>query len=770
MRRLLAVLFFIFFTVTISLRCLADSRDSKQLADSWINSIHDFNASSHKSCQSPAQSETCPKTLSDFVADDSKNSLMGLLKSDEKSCSIVINKSVGYSPTKLLKIYEANEPELQDPAVIASLGACGKRFPEQQANKMISKYFTNQKRLEKASLSYVSELAAIDSILNTQKRPQPDLKKVCSQSSFGNVLRECDFYINKCSPKVNIQNLVNQTSVVLEGITDLKNEIKKLTRAAKQSTSALEKKSLEEKMNLLNIQLKMKEQIVPWINGQKFKRQLKANHSIADAIFAQLKENRTELIKMFEKAQAASRCFRGSGDHDCSPKSLRKTLTATPALPDVVDFKRFKSKDDGYAYYEYESYQKCILDRKTDQDETGHVISSATRDAAISLATLGLGSLATAARSGQVIKDLAQLGMATSQAHFFVSDAEKMVNECLHTASGLESGINAGGGGLQCPQPTQNISRALEFDSCFKQSALTLVSAGSLGVIKFQALKASKNSQPLQKWAPKNEGELKKYFFVHNREVNKNASKMYRNNSEYFTHIAPKHLKSIGKHDLEKFLSFDNLSKNYNYKGVPKEIIDGLTDKQKYASLLSKDGKNVEMSVSDVLYVLWGHSPENISVKIKSAKNATERLHWESMLKLRNFIVASMSGVDEQIMGSIYKNTTNAQGRVELKFIEMLSDLAARKANPITQAELGRPVINTYGFLQKMGASGIIKKISDSGSEEEKLAAKQLVERIGMPEIQRMSEELERGYQSSGLPTKLKYSVMSFLFSYREKL
>ncbi|MCM2282582.1 MAG: hypothetical protein NDI61_12130 [Bdellovibrionaceae bacterium] len=126
-----------------------------------------------------------------------------------------------------------------------------------------------------------------------------------------------------------------------------------------------------------------------------------------------------------------------------------------------------------------------------------------------------------------------------------------------------------------------------------------------------------------------------------------------------------------------------------------------------------------------------------------------------------------MESIDGAIMRPAHQSAGSPRARVELRLLEMMSDLAARKANPITASELGRDVTSARDFITKMGTDGLAKKISDPGSPAEFLAARQLIDRIGRQNIQRMADELESGFQSSGLPTSMKNTLLNALLTWR---
>lgn len=689
--------------------------------------------------------------------------MLGLLKSDEKMCSGHVAESEKFNSARLLKLYQEQSPDVLDRATATRLNDCVRKYPNASANKLVSKYVVHQKRVNNASQAYLTELVAIDSVLGAAGKPaSPKLEEICSKSPSQEILKSCDFLLKKCKEPANLQSLVQQTQDGMQSLSSLTADLSQLqTKVA--SSSGDEQRSLKVKMGLIQIQIDSLERGIPWVQGQKFKDVFKKRKNVQEALIAQLQENRSKIGSRFDRLQEVGRCLRGhDGDH-CEPNELRKDIEEAPPLPNVsIDWKDSGRLQERLAISRYQNYQECILERKADQDRTTAVISSAVQSAVYSLLTLGAGSWLVFSKGAMLAKDLVRLAMVTSQSDLFVTEGEKLVKECLHQSYGLEKVAKTEGPALTCPQPNQNTTKALQYNACLQQGVMTVLAGLPLAQMKITP------TVPPDTWKPKSEHELKKYFGVHVKEVNENAAKLTTSNSKYFSDVAQNNLKTLRKHDLEKFLSFKTLSKDFGYQGVPKEIIQGLKNSDEYMSLLSKDGKNVELSISKTLQILWGESPESLAIKISTAKTAAEKTHWESVLKLRDYLVQTMDVIDGKIMHAVYANVKSADERVELKLIEMLADQAARISNPVTKSELGRPVLSVSNYINKEGGhEWFVKKISEANNPAEREAAIKLINRIGMPELQRMSTELEKTYRGSGLSGQLRYSILVMMFSQR---
>lgn len=272
--------------------------------------------------------------------------------------------------------------------------------------------------------------------------------------------------------------------------------------------------------------------------------------------------------------------------------------------------------------------------------------------------------------------------------------------------------------------------------------------------------RAAQKTTPLSKWSPKTAAEMQAYSSLHIREVRRNSVQFYQRHRDLFQNATAGQLKHIGKHDLEKVLEFKELAKSYGYKGVPKEITEDLFEFGDLVGKKSRDGKFIELSIADSLKMLWGQNLGSLVSLIQGAKTMAEKKHWEAMLKLRSHVIHSMEKIDDQIMANAYSNVHSPAARVELRLIEFISDLSARKANPMTASEFGRGITPTSTFIKAMGREKLVQKIAGSDSPMEIHAARRLLDKVTMDDIAKMATELEGAYKSSGLPTSLNSTIL----------
>lgn len=127
-----------------------------------------------------------------------------------------------------------------------------------------------------------------------------------------------------------------------------------------------------------------------------------------------------------------------------------------------------------------------------------------------------------------------------------------------------------------------------------------------------------------------------------------------------------------------------------------------------------------------------------------SARSHAEFKHWKSMDELRKYVIDNLNRIDGEIMEESMRRLHSPNERVEMRLVEFLSDLTARKSNPLTEFEFGREITSTADFVRKMGKEGLVTKLAGgSDSPMEIHAARQLLDRVKVDELAEIATWLE---------------------------
>lgn len=258
-----------------------------------------------------------------------------------------------------------------------------------------------------------------------------------------------------------------------------------------------------------------------------------------------------------------------------------------------------------------------------------------------------------------------------------------------------------------------------------------------------RARKAGDTSQ--SSWLPQSAHEMAAYSRQHISEVQTQALRLYDHHSELFPSISSSNLKALRKHDREKVLDFKTLRNKHGYRGIPTEL---LRDHQNFNSWVfrqSADGKHIEISLNEALELLWGQNPGSLAKGIQAARSHVEERHWASLGRLREHVINTLNRIDGEIMEASMRRLKSPQERVEMRLVEFLADLTARKSNPLTQYEFGREITSTSEFVRKMGKDGLVSKLTGgSKSPTETQAARRLLDRVSIDEIADIANWLEK--------------------------
>ncbi len=245
-------------------------------------------------------------------------------------------------------------------------------------------------------------------------------------------------------------------------------------------------------------------------------------------------------------------------------------------------------------------------------------------------------------------------------------------------------------------------------------------------------------------WLPASAQEMAAYSRQHISEVQSQAQRLFEKHQALFPSLSKNSLKMLKQHDKEKVLDFKTLRDRHGYQGIPTELLKDHQDFTSWVSRQSADGKHIEMSLNEALQILWGQNPGTLARGAQAAKSQTERVHWNSMGKLRDYVIENLNRIDGEIMETAMRRLRSPEERVEMRLVEFLADLTARSSNPLTQFEFGRGISSTSAFMKQLGRDGLISKLAGgSSSPAEIQAAKRLLERVSPDEIADIATWLE---------------------------
>ena len=325
-------------------------------------------------CYPKPQSSPCPTILSQLVSDDKENRFFGAVKSRYEICKKFIpneKKSVNL----LQDLFSKSYPEVGSYS-IKTIGNCvgNKGITTDEIGKF---YYYNQQLNRGASTLSQNQIV----IAQLLKKPIPSCPSELTMSA---AFKGCEAQ-KKCKAPTNLAALaknVEQDEVIYKKISD---EYK----SKKKNCTSDECKVYLERLAGVLVQLNQKN---PWF----------LNDAYMDS--AKGKTTQARLQQFFEKMYSAqnkllndvattSGCLHG--ERTCLIKDMRTTVDKMPIFRAPYG----KSNIKNYLNQVMES-QQCVEEGALDRDKTAKVLSDSSRDAALTVASMGLGAVPLLAKLG----------------------------------------------------------------------------------------------------------------------------------------------------------------------------------------------------------------------------------------------------------------------------------------------------------------------------------------------------------------------------------
>lgn len=299
-------------------------------------------------------------------------------------------------------------------------------FAPWKSTAIQTRFYAASSRIEAVNSPIIDEVSYYDSVL---PKSTSVLQGIECTPVFPDINKKCLEYktqAHNCqnNKKQNFEHLVEKTKNNLRLIEDLfqahKNCVSKIKAepgsivglSYTEATQAKIKTSCDPFLQV--IELKTNE--TPWIRGEIFKkiaikrRSGRGNYNasvqydmtdgnIEKAITEQMTANRKALTDNYKNNLENFRCLSGptrSNGEDCDFKKIRTDLSVLPILNPPAYSGKNPKDFEAQTYYDAES---CMLDRGEDREKTKQIIDSSGTGILLTVATLGIGSVASGIRA-----------------------------------------------------------------------------------------------------------------------------------------------------------------------------------------------------------------------------------------------------------------------------------------------------------------------------------------------------------------------------------
>ena len=357
---LFSFLFFIFLVLPAS--AITDVELS-------LNQFASYNDKQTGMCYRHPPSAPCPQILGQIVNDDKQNAFLGALKSRYEICKkFVSNDKV--SPTRLQGMMQ-NEYSDIGSFSNKTIAHC---LPEAGVTTdHIAKFYYYNRQLNNGSTTLIRNQVVLAQLL---KKTPP----LCpSEMTLKKAFDACEDQ-KKCSSDNSIEKLAGEVDKDFKIYQAVSAEYKMQSRQCKTD----ECKPYIEKLGAVLYQLNAKN---PWFLNEDFMSAARSNRKPTKerltAFFEKMYSSQQELM---DDVALTANCVHGMAA--CSIQDMREALEKMPGQQESYG----KSKIKNHISQTMES-QQCIEDGALDRDRTSKTLTFAARDAVLTVATLGAGSI-----------------------------------------------------------------------------------------------------------------------------------------------------------------------------------------------------------------------------------------------------------------------------------------------------------------------------------------------------------------------------------------
>ncbi|EQC47174.1 hypothetical protein [Bacteriovorax sp. Seq25_V] len=364
----------------------------------------------------------CSKVLSDYIENVESQGLFKLFIEDSprEMCSgVVLNDDFFTEPSKLDNYFQKYTSNLV-PSFFQTNSGClsndkiGLTGIRDQRDLISYYYYANMRILNDSILS-LNSLAALDKSLGRPILSDVDCKELGEVGEYCNFLKKCPN-----TGKDDLDSLVVESSLALDVVASLKD------------------KTSEEEIEQIEIGL---ERLYPWLNGKEFKKSLMEKddkytvQSIKTGLKNQFEVSRKKTLERLRKHKKLSGCVNANTlDCDNFQQDLNELVEHTP----ISDFESVP----GLIARSYENRQSCINNQTVYRDSANASINDLLIGSGLTIATMGLGSIAVG--SGHLFKSALLSSRVTStsvRAAPYVKSGAKVLGASIAGSMAIK-GIN----------------------------------------------------------------------------------------------------------------------------------------------------------------------------------------------------------------------------------------------------------------------------------------------------------------------------------------
>lgn len=336
---------------------------------------------------------TCPQILTDLIKDEQGSRALGWIKSDSNMCTVPLTvidpklkRDLLKSPGDLQKAFQNNPTIDVGPYSNSTAAACG-TLPASIGPSAISKFYFYAAKLNAAGAKVSQERFLISKLLENKKNPDCPPSDILYQAN--KICKQLD----SCATSANLDQLAEKADADEQIYDEFLNAFKKLPAKCDEDASCKKTKD-----NLSATLLGLAE-MNPWFLDTEYKKQSRVRKPSKERLIAYLKESQKSLTEEEKKIQKAAACIHGSRTTYCDLDEVRETVENSPRLAENYGVFR-----DQNTVSKLISVQACTAERTKLKNEAGEMANGFYKDVGLTIATMGLSWISTAAKLAYVGK------------------------------------------------------------------------------------------------------------------------------------------------------------------------------------------------------------------------------------------------------------------------------------------------------------------------------------------------------------------------------
>lgn len=412
MKLLWSVAFLLTFYLPLSSYSYDDRAQS-----SFLDSLDRLSLIQKKSalCPAPKYSQSCPPSLSSLVEDEDQDRAL-VVASNAKTCKKIIANADRTSAESLQNILNRDRFSYLGSFSNSVIKSCTvDKNPN--ADQKVAKYYYYAARLNAGAMRVAQDRLVTSQLLGNKP---PD----CPSEGFLQPAFEACLKLQSCSPSAKIEDISKATTQDEELFSKTKSTLQSLPRNCDSAPNCLKQKTA---LSLVLVGLQERN---PWFLDTDFMKAGK-NISMQERLRRYLIKSDKVLLDLQHKIETTTTCL--SSKEKCDPDDIHDVISLMPPLPSGPSQNRnAKIIESNMAS------QACLEEFTFERNRTGAILNDSYKNAALTVATMGVGALATgtarlaqaslAARWGRLAAESVNLGVDVYNAALSAKD---VYSSCL---------------------------------------------------------------------------------------------------------------------------------------------------------------------------------------------------------------------------------------------------------------------------------------------------------------------------------------------------